>query len=124
VFAKGYILYFHPERLSNSKCQAECEQILLEAMKLDTNHERAQLYLGHHYYDIGQYHKALACFAGVHGDRLIPLLYIKAKELEAYCRMLVEQDLRDAMPALETFFCLAQEASEYDVFPMIDHSKH
>lgn len=118
LFAKGYALYFYPDRLLSTARQVETEQSLSKVLQVDPDHDRARLYLGHHYYDIGRHREALACFDGLSRDRLSPLLYLKSIELGACCRLVLEDRLADAAPALESYIELAQQASEYDVFPV------
>jgi hypothetical protein len=118
LFAKGYALYFYPDRITNAVRQTETEHIFLMALRRDPSHERARLYLGHHYYDIGRYHDDLACFIGIPEEHLNRLLVLKARELAACCRLILEDDLMCATPELDSYFNLAQESSEYDVLPI------
>jgi hypothetical protein len=117
LFAKGYALYFYSDHITNAMRQAETEQMLLMALRSDPNHQRARLYLGHHCYDIGRHRDALACFNGISEEHLNRLLVLKARELAACCRLILEGDLRCAIPELDSYFNLAQESSEYDVLP-------
>ena len=70
---------------------AKTEEYLLAAHRLDPDHQFARLYLGHYYYDTGQYQKALEYFASVDEQYFISLgqqwRVLKLHELILCCRM-------------------------------------
>lgn len=118
LFALGYALYFHPDRLRSPDRQRETEDSLSRVLRVDPEHDRARLYLGHHYYDIGRYREAGTCFSGIRGERLSPLLYLKARELDACCRLILEGWTVESVAAIDSYVGLAEQASEYDVLPV------
>lgn len=117
VYARGYVLYFDPERLTDPSVQGTVEHAFMSALKLEPGHSRAQLYLGHHYFDVGRCSDALRCFDRVEETGLNPLLYIKARELAVCCRLRLQQ-LPDVAPALTEFIELADHSSDLDLHPV------
>lgn len=70
---------------------AKAEEYFLKAHRLDPDYQFARLYLGHYYYDTGQYQKALEYFTSVDEQYFISLgqqwRVLKNHELILCCRM-------------------------------------
>ena len=94
------------------------EEYLRKASGLNPDHQFARLYLGHYYYDIGEYSRALECFETVNENyfRSIDQVWrvLKLHELILCCRIFVaSRDLTEG-----SFETLAKEylaASSEDV---------
>jgi len=85
------------------------EEYLRKANGLNQDHQFARLYLGHYYYDIGEYSRALECFESVNENyfRSIDQVWrvLKLHELILCCRMFVaSRDLTEG-----SFETLAKE---------------
>ena len=69
------------------------EEYLRKATGLNPDHQFARLYLGHYYYDIGEYSRALECFKSVNENYFTSIdqvwRVLKLHELILCCQMFV-----------------------------------
>jgi tetratricopeptide (TPR) repeat protein len=88
-YAAGLVMY-------NSFVEDEpygslAEKYLGKAIDLEPSHQFARLYLGHYYYDTGQYGKALSCFEMVDAKVFLALnqkwRLLKLQELMLCCKL-------------------------------------
>ena len=78
----GYMHYFmYPQQL------LEAEELFQQALAIDPSNAYARLYLGHCYYDGGEYKKAEETFLLVNKEDLPDFLRMKVDEMILCCRI-------------------------------------
>jgi tetratricopeptide (TPR) repeat protein len=78
---KGYIYYsMRPQKLSEAKTEFE------KSLKLDSSNFHSKLYLGHTYYDLGDYQNAQKQFDSITENSLPDWLMMKADEMVICCK--------------------------------------
>lgn len=91
---KGYSYYsMRPQKLAEAKTEFE------EALKLDSSNSYSKLYLGHTYYDQGDYQNAQKQFSDIPENGLPDWLMMKADEMIVCCKFhmspnTAEQDIQ------------------------------
>src|SRR5882724_13050826 len=68
-FAAGYTVYYSLD--GEKSCDQDIVMYLTECLRLDPNHQFAKLYLGHFYYDKGDFANALSYFQAVDDGYLL-----------------------------------------------------
>jgi hypothetical protein len=92
---KGYIYYsFRPQKLIEAKAEFE------KALDLDYSNSYSRLYLGHTFYDVGEYQEAQTQFLKIKKNSLPDWLMMKAEEMIVCCKLhlspiTAERDIQD-----------------------------
>lgn len=112
----GYCWYLHPDRQYSKQIEGEVEKALTLAIKQDSNHAKAWLYLGHNAYDFAHYRLALERFMNVDPYQLPPYLKLKTQEMLICCKIRLE-GLGLCLLDMEQFAVSAEKYQPEDLWP-------
>ena len=115
-YLKGYIYYLHPNRSIDELISHKVEKFLDTAIKLDSNHSMAKLYLGHNYYDNKDYFLAKKIFNSISRNSIDQYFYIKVLEMSLCCSIKTQSQIV-WLEDLESFIQEIEQCPIEDIHP-------
>jgi len=118
-YARGYLLYVHPERSQREDHVLRSEEALHKALEANPSPEveaRSWLYLAHGAYDRGDYSEAVEALFRVRQAATGTYLWLKALELHV-CSVIRSAGVGEALELLDAFVEALEGSELEDVMP-------